>query len=141
MARERDIAMQRYEISKYRYRELKYFCLQYREKKDALSQMRGLSGVRLTGVPGGGGIQDPTLREAEKTERLRRDTELIERTAQEADRANAQSLIANVTTPNMPYEYLMVIGGRRQFYEARRKFFWLLDRKLAKMGNTGDVLA
>lgn len=59
----------------------------------------------------------------------------------QADRANAQSLIANVTIPNMPYEYLMVIGGRRQFYEARRKFFWLLDRKLAKMGNTGDVLA
>lgn len=137
MARERDIAMQRYEISKYRYRELKYFCMQYREKKNAISQMRGLSGVCCSGIPGGGGIQDPTAREAEKTEKLRRDTELIEQTALEVDRVNAQSLIANVTSDNMPYEYLMVVGGRRQFYEARRKFFWLLDRKL---GNRGDVL-
>ena len=47
-----------------RYRELKYFCLQYRSRKrEAAAQVGeyGLSGISYDGNGGGGSVSDPTM--------------------------------------------------------------------------------
>lgn len=132
MSKQKDLNLEKYKISKYRYRELKYFCLQYDEKKQRLAALRGLGAVRYSSEPHGSGISDPTAAKAERVQQLARDIELIDQTAMEVDSVNYGSLIANVTAANLPYEYLSPSCGRRQFYENRRNFFYLLDEKLSK---------
>ena len=43
MPNKRDLRMEKYKISTNRYRELKYFCMQYREKKSRLRAITELS--------------------------------------------------------------------------------------------------
>ncbi|WP_145995747.1 hypothetical protein [Pygmaiobacter massiliensis] len=132
MPNQKDLNLEKYEISKYRYRELKNFCLQYDEKKQRLAALRGIGAVTYSNEPHGSGTSDPTAAKAERAQQLARDIELIEQTAMEVDSVNYHSLLANVTAANLPYEYLSPACGRRQFYEDRRKFFYLLDKKLNK---------
>ena len=130
MPNQKDLNLEKYEISKYRYRELKNFCLQYDEKKQRLAALRGLGAVTHSNEPHGSGISNPTAAKAERAQQLARDIELIEQTAMEVDPVNYHSLLANVTATNLPYEYLSVSCGRRQFYGKRRRFFFLLDKKM-----------
>lgn len=130
MPNQKDLNLEKYEISKYRYRELKNFCLQYNEKKQQLTALRGLGAVIYNDEPHGSGISNPTAAKAERAQQLARDIDLIEQTVMEVDSVNYDSLLANVTATNLPYEYLSPACGRRQFYEGRRKFFYLLDKKL-----------
>lgn len=132
MSKQKDLNLDKYKISKYRYRELKYFCLQYDEKKQRLAALRGLGAVTYSNEPHGNGISNPTAAKAERVQQLVQDIEMIEQTAMEVDSVNYDSLLANVTAANLPYEYLSTACGRRQFYENRRKFFYLLDKKLNK---------
>lgn len=132
MSKQKDLNLEKYKISKYRYRELKYFCLQYDEKKQRLAALRGLGAVTYSSEPHGSGISDPTAAKAERVQQLANDIELIEQTVMEVDAANYDSLLANVTATSLPYEYLSPACGRRQFYENRRKFFFLLDKKPSK---------
>lgn len=126
---QKDLNLEKYEISKYRYRELKNFCLQYDEKKQRLATLRGLGAVTYSNEPHGSGVSDPTATKAERAQQLARDIELIEQTAMEVDSINYKSLIANVTSSNMPYEYLSPHCGRQQFYSNRKKFFSILNKK------------
>ena len=129
MPNKRDIKLDKYGLSKYKYRELKNFCLQYREKIAERNSYCGISAVRLTGVPGAGGISDPTFNAAARIEKLDRDILLIEQTAIEVDAILYPYIISNVAD-GIPYEYMNNPPcGRRQFYEARRKFFYLLSLK------------
>lgn len=98
--RKNGIKLKDYGISRNKYNELKYFCMQYAEKK----QEAGSNGLR------------------------RREIEQIEQSAMEADGDIYGYLLKNVTE-GIPYEYMDVPCGRRQFYEARRTFFILLARK------------
>lgn len=132
MSKQKDLNLDKYKISKYRYRELKYFCLQYDEKKQRLAALRGLGAVTYSSEPHGSGISDPTAAKAERVQQIVQDIDLIEQTAMEVDSVNYGSLLANVTSANLPYEYLSPACGRRQFYEDRRKFFYLLDKKLSE---------
>lgn len=134
MPNQKDLNLEKYEISKYRYRELKNFCLQYDEKKQRLAALRGLGAVTYSNEPHGSGVSDPTAAKAERAQQLARDIELIEQTAMEADPAHYLSLIANVTA-NIPYEHFYHASGRNQFYDNRRRFFFLLDKKMNKLNN------
>lgn len=130
---QKDLNLEKYEISKYRYRELKNFCLQYDEKKQRLAALRGLGSVTYSNEPHDSGTSDPTAAKAERAQQLAQDIELIEQTAMKVDSVNYHSLLANVTNANMPYEYLSPACGRRQFYDNRRRFFLLLDKKKTKL--------
>lgn len=129
MPNHRKLALNPYLISEYRYRELLNFCRQYGEKKQKLAAERGLSAITYSGMPHGSGTGDPTAEKAERAQKWIQDIELIEEVAKEVDPTIYQSLIANVTNEHTPFEFLSVPCGRRQFYEARRKFFYLLDKK------------
>ena len=110
-------------ISKFAYRELSYFCLRYNEYKTEINTILNSNSSR----------NDPTADTAIKIERLSRKREMIEQTALEVDSEIYQPLLHNVTT-GVTYEQMKACGieilcGRRQFYEKRRKFYWLLNFK------------
>ena len=138
MPNKRDLNLSAYDIGKYAYRELHNFCLQYPEKKKRLAELRfPYQSPKITGLPGGKSVGDPTGRAAERASALEEDCKLIESVAQEAAEGFASLLLVNVTHEHMPWEILCPPCGRRQFYEARRKFFYLL---YLKKGNTKDIL-
>lgn len=129
MPTERDLNLDTYNISGNRYRELKYFCRQYREKQSRLRSMTEIGSPAFDGNGGGSGrTSDRTADTAIKRAELQRDLELIEQTAVEADAEIYQYIISNVVD-NISWEYLGVPYSRRQFYRIRKKFFWLLSEK------------
>lgn len=126
--RKRDMKLSDYNISRAKYNELKYFCMQYEEKKRELNSSYGLGAVINDGMPHGSVAGNPVEQRAIRNVMLRRDIELIEQTAIEADPSIYKYILENVSEGN-PYEYMDVPAGRRQFYEARRYFFYLLAQK------------
>ncbi len=129
MPNRRDIKLDKYGISKHKYRELKNFCLQYREKIAERNSYYGISAVQITGMPKGASKDDATFNKVMRASKLSDDIELLEQTARAADAALFQYIISNVAD-NIPYEQMNNPPcGRRQFYEARRKFFYLLSQK------------
>lgn len=87
----RDLSLNKYDIDKYEYRELKYFCLRY----DKLTE---------------------------------KNKALIEQAAREAACSSWRDIFKSVTE-DIPYEHMQAMDGRRQFYEKRRKFFYVLSQK------------
>lgn len=129
----RDIKLDQYKISKYAYRELHNFCLQYPEKKKELTEMRySYSSPQITGMPKGNKVGNPTAQVVERMDSLIQDIELIEQTAQEVDsRWNACILLS--VTEDVPWHYLRLLKdlepGKNTFNKMRRKFYYLLAKK------------
>lgn len=130
MPKYRDLP-QKYNISGARYRELLYFCRQYYDKKQRAEDTYSLPSSAPTGMPHGSATLSTVERQADAAVRDKADVELIERCLKQVcdgDFGIYDALLLNVTKGTL-YEYLPVPCGRRQFYEKRRKFFWLLDRE------------
>ena len=125
----------KYKISSHAYLELHHFCMRYHEYKSEIYKIMnggGTSGV-ITYSKSTGRYSDPTANSVLKIERFRRHCELIEQTALETDSNIYQPLLNNVTT-GVTYDQMKACGirilcGRRQFYEKRKKFFYLLFLK------------
>ena len=126
--RKRDMKLSDYNISRAKYNELKYFCMQYEENKRELHKGYGLNAIVNDGLPKGNLPGNPVEGQAIRNAVLQADVDLIEHTAMEAGADVYQWLIKNVTE-GVPYEWLNVPSGRRQFYETRRYFFFLLAQK------------
>ena len=126
--RKRDMKLSDYNISRAKYNELKYFCMQYEEKKRELHKGYGLNAIVNDGLPKGNLPGNPVEGQAIRNAVLQADVDLIEHTAMVAGADVYQWLIKNVTE-GVPYEWLNVPSGRRQFYETRRYFFFLLAQK------------
>ena len=124
--KDRDLKLDEYHISGNRYRELKYFCRQYREKQALLRSITEI-GSPICGA-GGSGLSDRTAGTAIRRAELQRDLELIEQSAIEADAEIYVYLLSNVSD-GVPWEHLDAPVGRRKFYESRRRFFYILSRK------------
>lgn len=128
MGSTRDLNLSKYKISDNKYRELKYYCLQYQEwKKEISSSSDAVKSPDISGSHGGK-IGDSTGSLAIKRVELKKKCETIEQAAAEANSFIAKWIIESVTT-GIAYSYLNVPCGRRQFYEARKKFFFLLSYK------------
>ena len=125
--KDRDLKLDEYNISGNRYRELKYFCRQYREKQSLLRSITEVGSPPICGG-GGGRLADKTASTAIRRTELQRDLEMIEQTAVEADAEIYTYILSNVAD-GVPWEYLGVPYSRATFYRRVRKFFWLLDKK------------
>lgn len=114
----------KYYISKHRYYELKHFCLQYKEWKRAYDI--------LEDEPLLGDLSDPTGDCASTKIKLKELMGLIEQAAWDADR-EIGSYILEAVVEERPYEYFKMMKnipcGRDMFYDRRRKFFWILDKR------------
>ncbi len=127
MAKERNLRLLEYDISDNRYRELKYFCRQYKEKQKRLQAVTELSSPQL-GARRGGLPSDRTGNVGVKKAQLTSEIQMIEQAALETDGEYYPFLLKNVTE-GIPYEYLDMPFSRAGFYAARRKFFSILDKK------------
>ena len=126
--RKRDMKLSDHNISRDKYNELKYFCLQYWQKKQEIDRNYGIDGFSQDGMPRGTSSSNPTEKKALRIAQLKRDTELIEQTAMEADAEIHPWILKNVTS-GVPYEYMDVPISRTKFYDSRRYFFYLLAQK------------
>lgn len=120
----------KYWIPKYRYLELKNFCLQYPEWKQELSEISVLKSISK--ITPSGNFSDPTCNIACKIISIKARLELIDHTAVEADDFLAKWIIKGVTE-NISYEFLHLQldmpTSRDTYYDRYRRFFWLLDKK------------
>jgi len=128
LGKERDLKLQSYNISDNRYRELKYFCKQYREKQSQLRSITELSSPRFDSAGGGNKTSDRTADTACRRTQLQRDIEMIEQSAIEADSEIYQYIISNVVD-GVPYEYLGVPTSRRTFFRIKSDFYKILSVK------------
>ena len=133
MPNKRDLKLDEYDIGKYAYRELHNFCLQYPEKKKRITELRyPYQSPRITGLPGGTGVGDPTGKNAERAALLADECKMIEDAASEAGGDDSACLLLAVTQ-DVPYRYLKLLKGlemgEKKFYAIKRKFYFLLAKK------------
>ena len=132
----RKINEDKYGISDRRYRELVYFCLQYKEWKEWLGHNDGtVPGQSADVIPGGHGKHsDPVAVLAIKREQLQNKCKILEKAAEETSPLFAKYIIKHVTNKEITYKYLNMVlhmpCSRKKYYELRKKFFWLLDKKM-----------
>ena len=127
--KERDLNLSEYNISREKYRELKYFCLQYPEWKHQLQTLTDdLKAPIITDMPTAHNGTDSTAMIMLKRIELAEKCALVEQTAQEVC-GNTYSPLLKIVTEGVRYESMPTYTGRRQFYENRRKFFYSLAKK------------
>ena len=120
----------KYWIPKYRYLELKNFCLQYPEwKKMILS----ISEIKThSQISSAGNFSDPTEEVALKRMKYQSLIDLVEQTAYDSEPSIAKWIVKGVTE-SYTYEYLRykldLPAGREMYYDRYRRFFWLLDQR------------
>ncbi|QWT53795.1 hypothetical protein [Eubacterium sp. MSJ-33] len=124
-------AVASYNIGKHRFLELYHYCMQY---PDWIKEIRELRGLRSheTGATGNG-LSNPTASAAIKAAELSKRCKLIENTAVEANRELAQYILAGVTDTECTYPVLEARGmpaSRALYYRSRRKFYYLLSKKV-----------
>lgn len=135
MSKRRDLQLDAFGISKWRYRELLNFCLQYSHWKAELRKYsRGsLPHRSLEEASIQGQHSDPTGNLATRRVILAGKCELIEQAALEAAGEFYPFLLQAVTNDDISYCYLQSIKGlncsEREFMSIRRYFYCLLDKK------------
>ena len=133
MGNVRPLNHSKYGISKNRFWELYYWCLQYGEWKDELKYKTDtVRSMEITDMPISHSTWDVTQQLAIRRSMLEHNCQLIEQTAIEADPDIYQYLLKAVTE-DVPYRYLDMIMNipcsRNTYYDRRRKFYWLLSQK------------
>jgi hypothetical protein len=130
----RPLNHEKYGISRNRFSELYYWCLQYGEWKDELKYKTDtVRSLVITDTPSGRNPKDATQQLAIRRAELEGRCRLIEQTVIEADPDIYRYLLKAVTEEGISYRYLKMIMkipcGRKMYYNRRRKFYWLLSQK------------
>lgn len=119
-------------ISKHRYYELKHYCLQYDEWKDAYHRLANPLHSAKVRREKSMDISDPTGDLAVKKQTLFHKIESVEQTALATD-PNLSNYILLSVTKGLTYEALQfrydIPCSRGTFYDRYRKFFWLLSER------------
>lgn len=132
----RPINEDKYGISKHKFLEVKYHCLQYPEWRKELANLTDAIKGMQYGQEGKGSPSQASATErlAIKRAELQEKCERIEQTAIEADADIYQWLLEGVTTDCATYIYLRDVKGlpcgNQKYYRARRKFYWLMSKKI-----------
>lgn len=119
-------------IPKHRYLELVHFCLQYPEWR---RELKSIDILRASTIVKNGNDTSWANQTAEivikRTDILSK-IEMVERTCRDAEPDLAQYLLTSViygtTFPQMMAK-IDIPCGKDMFYDRRRKFFWLLDKR------------
>ena len=122
----------KYWVSKNRFYELKYFCLQYPIWKKQYEEIDGIRGRTIDSVYSRLNTpSDPTSKTVEMRSMYFDRMEAVEQAAIEADPYLA-SYILKAVTEGLSYNYLKtkleIPCGRDMYYDRYRRFFWLLDQ-------------
>ena len=123
-------------ISKHRYYELRHFCLQYPEWRDAVAQIDGLGSYSpyIREKINEGKTSDLTPKYAEAREYYSRKMDMVRKAAFEAsDHQFWYHILVQAVTCGQSYDVLEALYGimpmsRNEWYTVYRKFFWYLDK-------------
>ena len=130
----RDLKLGKYGISGKRFKELCGFCEQYPDWKRELTSHAFISAVQYGDEPkpSNHNNADTTSRQALKLLKYKRNVDLIEKVAKEADVEYWEYLIKHICY-EVPINYLINVEGcgltSSIFYDRRRFFFYLLDQE------------
>ena len=117
---------------RHRYYELKHFCLQYPEWKRRYADLGLETGASKLNAMRGSDVSDPTTRFGQMRAELWSAMELISKTATEAS-PDLDKFLLKAATEEIPFTQLQTLYGipcgKDLYYEAYRKFFWLLSIK------------
>lgn len=127
----------RWHISKERYLELYYFCLQYREWKQTYTELneKGVGCTSFLRIKDDLEINDPTGDVAVEKVMLEEKMRLVESVAAGTDE-NIGNYIFKAVTEGLSFTELKTMYEipceRDMYYDRYRKFFWMLNsaRKL-----------
>ncbi len=123
----RDLRLKKYGITQYRYRELKYFCRQYKEKLQQLNSICSISSIKY-GIIGSNTPSKRTEEEAEKRVELEKDIKIIEDSIKEASEEFYDYIMQDVCF-GISYDNLDIPLGRTAYFEIRKNFFLILSKK------------
>ena len=131
----RPLSEKKYNISKHRFRELYYFCLQYQEWLDELKyKTDDVSSVGITNMPTSHNTNSNVERLALRRAQLEEKCKILEQTAIEADPELYQYILKAVTNEGISYNYLKMVMNipccKNVWYDRRRKFYYLLSEKI-----------
>lgn len=131
----RTTSMKKYNISPHRYMELYHYCLQYNEWRDEIKYKRDtVRSIEITDMPLNHTNADATQNLAMRRVELQQKCELIEQTAMEAGGEIYEYILKAVTNEGITYNYLKKLCnipcGKDMYYDRRRKFYWLLSKKI-----------
>lgn len=126
---------EKYNISRHRFAQLYHFCLQYPEWRDELKyKTDNVCSVEITDMPTAHNNESNVEKLAIRRAQLESKCKLIEQTAMEADPDIYQYLIKAVTCECISYNYLRtymgIPCGKNYYYDKRRKFYYLLSKKI-----------
>lgn len=130
----RKLKLDKYGITKSRYKELCGFCEQYPAWKQRLKDHAYVSSVGYKMTPGNPnkGTTDMTGNTAVKLSKIQANVDLIERVARQVDIDYWEAIIASVCyelSPNYIIAYHELPISQSAFYERRRYFFYILDKE------------
>lgn len=126
----------KYALSKEEFLSAKYYALRYNSWLAEYNSLKdSVSAVVVDDMPHGkGGTSDPTERLAERRAELREKMELIEQAARESNPDIARELLIMATNYDMTFDRLKaecnIPYESAQFYKYRRKFYYLLSKKI-----------
>nr|DAD88118.1 MAG TPA: hypothetical protein [Siphoviridae sp. ctpbb7] len=134
----RPLNTKKYGISKHAFATAYSYCLQYREWQTEIADMTTTyRSPQVTGMPtGSGGSSDATADAGMRIAELAGKVALIEDTARLATSgydAVYPYLLRYVTTEGCTFAMIRQQGvpcGRTLFYELRRKFYYLMAKKI-----------
>lgn len=109
-----------YELPRHRFLELKHFCLQYWDWRKQLI----LADREKPGTPQDDVVSNTATRRTD----LNNAIQLIEKTAWNTD-TNLGSYILRSVTENLTVSQVDPPVSKDEFFELRRKFFWLLSEE------------
>lgn len=122
-----------YYIGRNRYYELKHFCLQYPGWQKAYLGLKnlGVKSVNLAEFVRGSGVPDPTAKRGELLSYYFNRIKMVEDSARETDDVIGEYVLRGVTE-GLSYTCLRtkynIPCGRDYYYDAYRRFFWILDK-------------
>lgn len=130
----RKLQLDKYGISKKRYKELCGFCEQYPEWKAKIREFSFIKGVSYSQSPKSitNSVHSATEDAVIKLERYMENCQMVEDTAIEADPEFWQCLIRSVCYGASIRDLIDngdLFLSERSFYNRRRYFFYLLDKK------------
>lgn len=125
----------RWKISTHEFYMAMHFAYQYHEWKKELSGLTDTSkAIQYSDMPNGSSDPDPTCELVERRERLVRSIDIIESCARRADPELYEWIMLGVTNDGVNYDSLLTLKGipcsRNTYYDRRRKFYYLLSKKI-----------
>ena len=132
----RPLNKKKYGISKHAFGTAYSYCLQYPEWKEEMNNIAMIKSPQITGMPGAHGGSDPTAEKAQRWAELLGKMRKVEETVREAV-GDSESLydymLEYVTTEGATFQNIKQKGvpcERTYFYEIRRKFYYLMAKKI-----------